>query len=70
MGHVSILLDKMGLDKMGLDEMGINWQTGIAKALAFSSRQTQIHLSQVEIPGLLCLVQERRGHIQVSGRCT
>ena len=24
MGHVSILLDKMGLDKMGLDEMGIN----------------------------------------------
>ena len=24
MGHVSILLDEMGLDKMGLDEMGIN----------------------------------------------
>ena len=24
MGHVSIVLDKMGLDKMGLDEMGIN----------------------------------------------
>ena len=24
MGHVSILLDQMGLDKMGLDEMGIN----------------------------------------------
>ena len=26
MGHVSILLDEMGLDKMGLDKMGINPQ--------------------------------------------
>ena len=24
MGHVSILLDEMGLDKMGLDEMGLD----------------------------------------------
>ncbi len=24
MGHVHILLDKMGLDEMGLDKMGIN----------------------------------------------
>ena len=24
MGHMSILLDEMGLDKMGLDEIGIN----------------------------------------------
>ena len=31
MGHVSILLDEMGLDKMGLDEMGINQAAG-AKA--------------------------------------
>ena len=30
MGHVSILLDEMGLDKMGLDEMGIN-PIGIGK---------------------------------------
>ena len=30
MGHVSILLDEMGLDKMGLDEMGINPQSNSA----------------------------------------
>ena len=35
-GHVSILLDEMGLDKMGLDEMGINRQN-IGPAIAGSA---------------------------------
>ena len=29
MGHLHLLLDKMGLDEMGLDEMGINLLLGI-----------------------------------------
>ena len=33
MGHVSILLDEMGLDKIGLDEIGINLKAHYQKFL-------------------------------------
>ena len=36
MGHVSILLDEMGLDKMGLDEMGINHRHASATKVVVS----------------------------------
>ena len=40
MGHVSILLDEMGLDKMGLDEMGINLRKD---SKMFSNNQMKQH---------------------------
>ena len=43
MGHVSILLDKMGLDKMGLDKMGLD-EMGINQ---YNHKSTRDDLKQL-----------------------
>ena len=55
MGHVSILLDEMGLDKMGLDEMGINLILLTVKVTYWLS--TKVH-TPVSVEKIKCTKNE------------
>ena len=65
MGHVSILLDEMGLDKMGLDEMGITDDQSISQILYWTR---SIHHSAGLYFNIILVHSKSHSHIADEGK--